>query len=124
MKKTVAGGGGGVGGGGVVGGRDERKSPRNCRRRRTTALDDDQRPPPPPPAATVTSGALLRLQTVQVAAAARDSADDWLFADWLDSNGSGSTTAPVAPGTYTVGDIRNPSDAPTFLLVGSSCNME
>uniref|UniRef100_A0A2S2QUR0 Uncharacterized protein n=1 Tax=Sipha flava TaxID=143950 RepID=A0A2S2QUR0_9HEMI len=104
MKKTVAGGDGGGGGGG--GG--ERKSLRNRRRR---VLDDDRPPPPPllppppppPPAATITSGALLRLQTVHVTPVdARDSSaasavtDDWLFADWLD--GSGGTT--TASGTH------------------------
>lgn len=105
MKKTVAGGDGDSGGSG-----GERKSLRNRRRR---VLDDDRPPPPllpppppPPPAATITSGALLRLQTVQVTPVdARDSSagsavtDDWLFADWLDnSGGNGSTT--VASGMY------------------------
>lgn len=98
MKKTVADDGGDVCGGG--GG--ERKSLRNRRRR---DADDDRRPPaqtlPPPPAlplptATVTSGALHRLQLAAAAAASvvgRDStAEDWLFADWLDG-GEGTSTS-------------------------------
>lgn len=105
MKRTVGGGGGD----------GERKSLRNRRRR---CLDDDRPLPPPPsppqparstpplPSATVTSGALHRLQTSAdgcgrdpaAAVAAAATADDWLFADWLDGGGTGASTA--ATSTY------------------------
>lgn len=107
MKKTVAAGGDGDSSGGGGGGGD-RKSLRNRRRR---VLDDDRSPPPPPPAATITSGALLRLQTVQDARdpSATTVTDDWLFADWLDSSGGGGT-AVVAPGTYVASVYIHPHD--------------